>query len=104
MTERRAVRTAHPVVFLILLLPLGVASGYVVVTLAYLLSQAGVSIGAIAGLVALSLFPQTWKVLWAPIVDTTLTTKKWFLISAGVTGTLLIATAVVPPGMANLRL
>jgi len=45
-----------------------------------------VSIGAIAGLVALSLFPQTWKVLWAPIVDTTLTTKKWFLISAVATG------------------
>jgi hypothetical protein len=82
----RGADKAHPVLFLILLLPLGIASGYVTVTLAYLLSHAGVSIGAIAGLVALSLFPQTWKVLWAPIVDTTLTTKKWFLISAVATG------------------
>ena len=37
---------AHPIVFLILLLPLGIANGYVVVTLGYLLSHAGVSIGA----------------------------------------------------------
>ena len=73
-------------------------------TLAYLLSHAGVSIGAIAGLVAISLFPQTWKVVWAPIVDTTLTTKKWFLISSVATGALMIATAIVPRNLANLRL
>jgi MFS family permease len=103
VSERPAGK-AHPVLFLILLLPLGIASGYVVVTLAYLLSHAGVSVGAIAGLVAVSLFPQTWKVLWAPIVDTTLTTKKWFLMSAVVTGALMIVTAIVPQVPANLRL
>src|ERR1051325_10221713 len=94
----------HPGIFLILLLPLGIANGYVVVTLAYLLSHAGVSTAAIAGLVALSLFPQTWKVLWAPIVDTTLTNKRWFLVSAIATGALMIATAAVPPIAANLFL
>ena len=102
--HRRSADGAHPVLFLILLLPLGIASGYVTVTLAYLLSQAGVSVGAIAGLVALSLFPQTWKVLWAPIVDTTLTTKKWFLMSSVATGALMIATAILPRNPANLRL
>jgi len=95
---------AHPVLFLILFLPIGITNGYVVVTLAYLLSHAGVSVEAIAGLAALSLLPQTWKVIWAPIVDTTLTIKRWFLLSAIVTGALMIATAIVSPTSANLIL
>jgi PAT family beta-lactamase induction signal transducer AmpG len=95
---------AHPVLFLILFLPLGITNGYVVVTLAYLLSQAGIGVAAIAGLAAWSLFPQTWKVLWAPLVDTTLTIKSWYLISAVATGALMIATAVVPQTNANLVL
>jgi PAT family beta-lactamase induction signal transducer AmpG len=97
-------RQAHPVLFLIMFLPLGITNGYVVVTLAYVLSHAGVSVQAIAGLVALSLFPQTWKVVWAPIVDTTLSNKSWFLISAILTGALMVATAIVPPVANNLLL
>ena len=97
-------RTAYPVLFLILLLPLGIANGYVVVTLAYLLSHAGASVSEVAALVALSLFPQTWKVLFAPIVDTTLSKKMWFLISSIATGALMIATAVVPAKGTNLLL
>ncbi len=96
--------TTHPVVFLILFLPMGITNGYVVVTLGYLLTHAGISVAAVAGLVAVSLFPQTWKFLWAPIVDTTLSNKSWFLISALVTGALMIGTAVVPQSSANLLL
>ena len=95
---------AHPVLFLILFLPLGISNGYVVVTLAYLLSQAGVSVLAVGGLVAWSLFPQTWKFLWSPLVDTTLSIKTWFLLSAIATGALMVGTAVVPPSQANLVL
>ncbi len=95
---------AHPVLFLILFLPLGITNGYVVVTLGYLLAQHGVSVADIAALAALSLLPQTWKVIWAPLVDTTMTIKRWFLLSAGVTGAVMIATAVVPPTAANLLL
>jgi MFS family permease len=95
---------AHPVLFLIMFLPLGISNGYVVVTLAYLLSHAGVSVAAIAGLAAISLFPQTWKFVLAPIVDTTLNNKLWFLLSAAATGLLMAATAVVPPVQNNLTI
>jgi len=95
---------AHPVLFLILFLPLGITNGYVVVTLAYLLAQHGVTVAGVAGLAALSLLPQTWKVLWAPLVDTTLTLKNWFLLSAIATGALMIATAMVAPTAAHLAL
>src|SRR5579871_722930 len=94
----------HPVLFLVMFLPQGISSGYVVVTLAYLLSHAGVSVAAIAGLAALSLFPQTWKFVWAPLVDTTLSNKVWFLLSAVVTGLLMTGTAVIPPSPHNLGL
>ncbi|HWU27207.1 MAG TPA: MFS transporter [Rhizomicrobium sp.] len=97
-------RSAHPVLFLILFLPLGITSGYVTVTLAYLLVHAGASVTAVAGLVALSLFPQTWKVVWAPIVDATLSNKSWYFISAIITGALMLATAVIPPTLANFGL
>ena len=101
MTPERA---AHPVLFLILFLPMGISNGYVVVTLGYLLTHAGVGVVAVAGLVGVSLFPQVWKFLWAPIVDTTLSNKSWFLISATLTGVLMIATTVVPPTEKNLML
>jgi MFS family permease len=105
MPERVALgRRAHPVLFLIMFLPLGITSGYVVVTLAYVLSHAGVSVQAIGAMVAISLFPQTWKVVWAPIVDTTLSNKSWFLISAIATGALMVATAIVSPTATNLLL
>jgi MFS transporter, PAT family, beta-lactamase induction signal transducer AmpG len=94
---------AHPVLFLVLFLPMGLSNGYVVVTLGYLLANQGhVSVAAVGWLGALSLMPQTWKFFWAPLVDTTLTIKSWFLLSATVTGLLMAATAFIAPTTANL--
>ena len=50
-------RSTHPVLFLIMFLPMGISNGYVVVTLAYLLSAAGIGTVAIAALGAWSLVP-----------------------------------------------
>jgi MFS transporter, PAT family, beta-lactamase induction signal transducer AmpG len=86
----------RPVLYIMLFLPMGITNGYAVVSLAYLLSQAGVSVGAVAGLVGLSLFPQTWRAVWAPLVDTTLSVRAWYLISAIVSGLLMAVTAFVP--------
>ncbi|HEY2750772.1 MFS transporter [Phenylobacterium sp.] len=85
MNEETARKAPHPGLYLILYLPFGIAFGYVTVTLAWLLSQAGASVAAIAALAGMGLLPNTWKVLWAPLVDTTLGSKTWYLI--GVTGT-----------------
>jgi len=98
------VPSAHPVLFLILFLPMGISNGYVVVTLGYLLTHVGVSVSDVAWLVGVSLYPQVWKFLWAPIVDTTLTNKSWFLISAVLTGVLMVATTIIAPTEANLVL
>jgi MFS family permease len=86
----------HPIVFLLLCTPFGAANGYLVVTLAYLLHQAGVGVGAIAGLIAVSLIPQTWKAFWAPIVDTTMNSKTWYFLAA-------VASAITIGGVGFFR-
>jgi MFS family permease len=74
-------RHAHPWVFMALIIPFGVVPGYFTVTLAFELKQAGIAVGPIAALGALTLLPQTWKFFWAPVVDLTLNQHKWYLIS-----------------------
>ena len=90
--------------FLFLFVPMGISNGYVVVTLAYLLAAAGVGVDAIAVLGVWSLLPQLFKVIGGPLVDTTLTNKIWYLMSAVVTGLLIAATAFVTPSSSNLTM
>src|SRR5580698_6146044 len=80
----------HPSVYAILDMPFGAVNGYLTVAIAYQLGQAGVSAESIGALIALSLMPQIWKPLWAPLVDITLSAKHWYLI-----GTVLSAIGVV---------
>ncbi|MBL6936942.1 MAG: MFS transporter [Alphaproteobacteria bacterium] len=92
----------HPIVYLLLCIPFGASAGYLVVTLGYLLHQAGVSVSGVAALIAVSFIPQTWKFVWAPVVDTTMTSKSWFILSAVVNGGTLIAVGLFQPGPATL--
>jgi MFS family permease len=92
--ERKA---THPIVYLVLYLPLGIATGYATVTLGWLLGHAGASVEAVAALASMMLVANTWKVLWSPLVDTTLSAKSWFMIG-------LVATAVAIAGIAFLPL
>jgi len=94
----RSATPPHPLIYLILILPFGVSTGFVTVTLAYQLSQAGVDAANVAVVVAAGLFPQTWKFLWAPIADTTLTRKTWYLIGAVLTAVAILACGLVPVG------
>ncbi|HEX4511414.1 MAG TPA: MFS transporter [Burkholderiaceae bacterium] len=79
-------RIPHPWHFLVLVIPFGVNSGFVGLPITYALTQRHVSSVVIAGLLALSYVPQSWKFLWAPIVDTTFNRKGWYIVSALTTG------------------
>ncbi|MFI5371262.1 MAG: MFS transporter [Candidatus Eisenbacteria bacterium] len=83
-------------------MPFGVLNGYLVVTLAYLLSHSGITVAQIAGLIALSYVPHTWKFLWAPIADTTLTRKSWYLIGIVVTAGTMAVTGLIPTDARHL--
>lgn len=97
-------RHVHPVIFLILIMPFGVISGFLTVTLGWLLTKHGLSVEQIAVLVGASFIPHTWKFLWAPIADTTLTRKAWYLMGSVVTALGIFATGAIPPTPANLGL
>lgn len=98
MTETAATSRppSHPIVYLVLYLPYGIGTGYVTVTLAWLLSHAGASVEQVAVLAGMALLPNTWKVLWAPIIDTTLSAKLWFMLSVSVLAASLAGIAVLP--------
>ena len=86
----------HPWVFMILILPFGVVGGYLTVAVAYRLSEAGLPVVQIAALVALSMVPHAWKFLWAPIADTTLTRKTWYLIGCTLAALGIFALGAFP--------
>jgi len=97
-------RHAHPSLFMFLIVPFGAMSGYLTVAVAYLMAQHGVSTSAIAGLIALSYVPHTWKFSWAPITDTTLTRKTWYLIGSVLSAIGIFATGAIPATQGNLPL
>jgi len=95
-------RHTHPSVLMLLIMPFGVLNGYLVVTLAYVLSHAGLKVEQIAGLIALSYVPHTWKFLWAPIADTTLSRKTWYLIGGITTAITMALTGLIPANAGHM--
>jgi len=89
-------RPPHPFIYLVLMLPFGASSGFVTVTLAYQLTQSGLDALQVATVVAADLLPQTWKFLWAPIADTTLSRKSWYGIGTTLTAAGIVACGLVP--------
>jgi MFS transporter, PAT family, beta-lactamase induction signal transducer AmpG len=91
-------------VFLFLILPFGIMAGYVTVALAYLFSQAGIPVERVAALVAVSVIPHTWKFAWAPLVDSLLTRKTWYLLAGVLSAAGLWAIAELPIQASSLPL
>ncbi len=101
MSDSKA-RFAHPSVFLFLFVPFGALGGYLTVAVAYGLAQAGVGADRIAALIAASILPHTWKFFWAPVVDTTLTRKTWYLLGSVGTALGVFITGALPATSAGL--
>jgi MFS family permease len=97
-------RHAHPWNFMVLIIPFGVIGGFLQVAIGFLLTQSGVSVERTAGLMALGLLPHTWKFAWAPIVDTTLTRKRWYVISCVLSAAGIFAFGAIPPTGPGLAL
>ena len=94
----------HGAVFSILYLPFGIVAGYFTVTLGYLLAHTGVDAAAIALIASLNLFPQTWGVIWAPILDSTLSYRRWYIIAAIGVGVGVAAVGFIPTNASSLLL
>jgi len=88
----------------LLLLPTGLAPGFVNVSLGYLLVHHGVSVAAVAGLLALFALPTTLRFLIGPILDTSLSPRAWYLITLLAVVAAMILLALVPLSPAAMPL
>jgi MFS transporter, PAT family, beta-lactamase induction signal transducer AmpG len=89
-------RAPRPWHFFFLVLPYGVSFGFVSVALPYVARERGIGVEAIGAVVAAAFAPHAWKFLWAPIVDTTLTRKAWYLIALGLVALGTFASMAMP--------
>lgn len=89
---------------MVLIIPFGLVTGFISVTLGYQLGNAGVQAEGVAALVAVSFIPQTWKFLWAPVADLSLTRKRWYALAAVLCALGLAALGAIPPVAASLPL
>src|ERR1051326_5541795 len=94
----------HPVAFGILIIPFGAVSGYVTVAIAFLCTRNKLTVEDGALLVAAGMFPHVWKFLWAPIADTTLTRKRWYMLSVTLSALGTLAMSAIPLAAENLLL
>ena len=104
MTELTPRKPVHPSIFMFLYMPFGVLNGYISVTLGFLLTKAGISLAGVASIVSLSFLPNILKFLWAPLVDTTLTVKKWYIIADICTAAGILMTGIMPLKSGSLPL
>ncbi len=96
------VRRLHPSVFMFMIVPFGAMGGYLSVAIGYQLTQAGVGVEQVAELIAFGYIPQTWKFLWAPVADITLSRKTWYLLAAIVSALGIFVTGAVPADAQSL--
>ena len=62
------------------MLPVGISSGFLSVTLPFILTRAGIPVATTAAVVAIGNSAYIWRFLWAPVADLLLSTRVWYLI------------------------
>src|ERR1700687_2653110 len=88
--------STSPLTFFFLVLPMGISAGYVGVTMPFILTRAGFSVGAAAAIVAVGLSANIWRFLWGPIADLTLSLRKWYWIGLGTCAATLFLLSLIP--------
>jgi MFS transporter, PAT family, beta-lactamase induction signal transducer AmpG len=95
-------RAPHPFVWTVLYLPFGAFGGFVSVALTFLATQHGLSISEGALLNGAQLLTQWLKWLWAPLVDVTLSPRRWYVISVALSALGILGMSAVPLGLGTL--
>jgi hypothetical protein len=99
-----AQRVPHPILYTLLILPFGAIGGFVGVALAFLATKNDLEVTDGAALIAVGMVPHTWKFVWAPVADTTLSRRAWYLLSVALCAIGVVAMAVIPLRKENLLL
>ena len=88
----------HPWRWAALYFPFGLTIGFPSIAIGFLASRAGVPLSGIAAIVGASWFVSSWKWIWAPIGDYTLSRKVWYRIAISLVSIGFLALSSIPPG------
>src|SRR6266550_1937714 len=85
-----------PITFFFLVLPYGISSGFVSITLPFILTRSGFSVAISASIVAIGVSANLWRFLWGPVADLTLTARRWYLIGLATASASLLLLGFIP--------
>jgi MFS transporter, PAT family, beta-lactamase induction signal transducer AmpG len=88
--------STRPFLLFFLLLPYGISTGFASITLPFFLTRAGFSVASAAAIVALGVSANVWLFCWGPIVDLTLTPRRWYLLAVVVSAATLFLLGITP--------
>ena len=88
--------SSNPITFGFLVLPYGISNGFVSITLPFVLVREGFSVAAAASVVALGLSANLWRFAGAPVVDLTLSLRRWYLLGLGACVVTLLLLGLMP--------
>jgi len=91
--KRRAV---HPVLFFFLYFAFGAPGGFLTGAIELSYTNAGLTTQAFGLIISIALAAQVLKFLWAPLVDTTLNVKLWYVLAIAVIAPCLLWSANLP--------
>jgi MFS transporter, PAT family, beta-lactamase induction signal transducer AmpG len=92
----RKAESTTPFTFFFLVLPYGISSGFVTISLPFILTRAGFSVAIAASIVAIGVSANLWRFLWGPVADLTLTARRWYLIGLSTAAVTLLFLGFIP--------
>jgi len=95
---------SSPITFFFLMLPVGIGSGFVTVTLPFTMTRAGFSVATVASIVALGVSANVWNFVWGPVIDLTLTLRRWYGIGLAALAVSLLLLALLPLRQSGVRI
>jgi MFS family permease len=94
----------QPFNIFLLMLPNGISSGFAFVTLPYVLTHSGFSVAQVAAIVAVGASASLFRFVLGPVVDVSLSIRKWYLFSILAIITTLLVLSVTPLNVNGLAL
>jgi len=96
MTAATERTSPHLWVWAVLYFPYGLTFGFPAIALGYLGTKAGLPVSLTASIIGMTFLAAGWKFVWAPIVDYTLTRKRWYWLAIATVSAGLLALTTVP--------
>jgi MFS family permease len=97
-------RPPPPFLYFILFLPFGATTAYVGTTIVSMWSSGQIGEAALGAMAASNILPHTFKVLWAPLVDTVWNGRAWYIVGNLVSSAAIVATGLIPIAKDNVDL